>query len=188
EEAELGRIELYGARLDEGSDEEVRHGDSDHRAVFRRGVGEIIDGVDAAGARQMLDRNGGVAGNVLAEIGRQQQRIGAEAAARFAADHDLKLFAAIEIALRQRRGAAREGRKGGQRQSGNLHGRLLPRGIMDATAKARGSAEINQLTALASTVRRPSLRARGPRRPWRQTGRRYGQTRPPTSGRSRRDR
>jgi hypothetical protein len=73
EEAELGRIELYGARLDEGSDEEVRHGDRDHRPVFRRRIGEIVDGVDAAGARPMLDRNGGVAGNVPAEVGRQQQ-------------------------------------------------------------------------------------------------------------------
>src|SRR6185369_15628785 len=132
EEAELGRIELYGARLDEGSDEEVRHGDSDHRAVFRRGVGEIVYGVDAAGTRQMLDRNGGVAGNVLAEIGRQQQRIGAEAAAGFAADDDLELLAAIEIALRQRSRSARETHKGGKRQSADLHGRLLFSRIFEA--------------------------------------------------------
>jgi hypothetical protein len=66
------------------------------------GIGEVVDRVDAAGARPVLDRDGGVAGNMLAEIGRQQQRIGAEAAAGLAADQDLDGFAAIEISLRVR--------------------------------------------------------------------------------------
>jgi hypothetical protein len=78
---------------------ERRGDDRERGAVLRRDVVEIVRRNDAAAARHVARNDGGIAGNVSAEMARNQARIGVVGAARADRDDDRDGLAAVKVAL-----------------------------------------------------------------------------------------
>jgi hypothetical protein len=70
---------------------------TDDGAVPRCNVVHVICGRDAAGSRQVLRDDGGISGNVLAEMLGESARIDVVAATHRCADDQLDIFALVEI-------------------------------------------------------------------------------------------
>jgi hypothetical protein len=69
---------------------------ADHAAVARRRSVELICHHHAAGGRQVLHDDGGIARNMRADVARHRARKQVIAAARRGSDHDPQLPAAVE--------------------------------------------------------------------------------------------
>ncbi len=82
------------------------------RAVLRCDVVEIVRRDHAAGARHVARDDGRVAGNMLAEMARDEARIGVVGAARPDRNDDRDGLAAVEVLVLRRNRSGREGRDG----------------------------------------------------------------------------
>ena len=127
-----GRIEQRVDRIG------ARH-HADDRAVVRRGGVEMEDRGDAAGAGTVLDDDGGLARNVIAQMARQKARGDVVKPARRIADDELYVLALVERCdavvgfggCREKRGEA-EQQRGGQ-------------SVRPSTAPLRGSAQDEEI-------------------------------------------
>jgi hypothetical protein len=98
--AEPGKFRRIELRLPVGVERLECNGilqQTDDGAVPRRNVVHVICGRDAAGGRHVLRDNGGIAGNVLAEMLGESARVDIVAATHRCADDQLDIFALVEI-------------------------------------------------------------------------------------------
>ena len=114
EPGELGRIELHPGGADQRLDREAAAEGAEHRAVFRGHVVDVVGGVQAAGAGEVLDDEVRVAGKVPAHVAAERARIEVIAAAGGVADDDGDVLALVELGhgLRLGAGRHRHGRRG----------------------------------------------------------------------------
>ena len=93
-------VELRGLVAEQRIEAGAAADGADHRAVL---VGDVVEPVgepQAAGAFHVLRRHRRIAGNVLAEVARDQPRVDVVAAADAVADHHLDGLALVELGRR----------------------------------------------------------------------------------------
>ena len=117
EPGELARVELDAGIVGDQSDQcNVAAEQREGGAVLRRQRVEVVGRAQAAGARHVLHHDAGIAGNVAADMAREQTREAVIAAAGAVADDQVDLPAAVEIfnvVLRQRDRWRRHEQQGG---------------------------------------------------------------------------
>src|SRR5439155_26313115 len=94
-------LELAHVVLDTGGAEELVQDQlavevADNGAILGRDVVHVISSQDTSGARHVLDDDGGIAGDVLADVASDVARIGIISAAGRGADDDADRLATVE--------------------------------------------------------------------------------------------
>ena len=116
----VGRLRIAEQRLQH----DAAADDAERGAVLRRGVVEVDGRNEAAGARHIAHDHAGIAGEVLAEMAREQPRGRVIGAAGGEADDDGDLLALVEIRGACRSAGERERRQHCRRDS--LHHGISP--------------------------------------------------------------
>ena len=119
-------VELRGLVAEQRIEAGAAADGADHRAVL---VGDVVEPVgepQAAGAFHVLRRHLRIAGNVLAEMARDQPRVDVVAAADAVADHHVDGLALVELGRRLggRAAGAQHGKNGGGSEQ-HLEARIL---------------------------------------------------------------
>ena len=97
EEVELAEIEPDRRRIPVLDQQHAALDERDGGAVLGRDVEHVVGGGEAAGRRHVLHDDGGIAGDVPADMARHQPRLGVVAAARRRADDQRDLLAGVEL-------------------------------------------------------------------------------------------
>ena len=149
EPGELARIEPdIGIVADDAQQRHVAGKGGEHGAVLGGGIVKVIDRAQAAGTRHVLDDDGGIARDVLAQMGGDEAPVNVIAAARSIPDHQIDHLALVEIRhpIGARRRAGQHQHEESRRHPERYHRGLLPPGrggLRPAPREIRSAARLS---------------------------------------------